>query len=41
MGARLALAFVPIVVGVVVYALACALLQIDEVKHYARRLWRR
>ena len=40
-GQRLALAFGPIIVGIVVYALACLVLQVDEVKHYARRLRRR
>jgi putative peptidoglycan lipid II flippase len=38
---RLALAFVPIGVGVVVYALACFALRIEEVSHYTKRLRRR
>ncbi len=38
---RLGLVIGPIVVGVVAYALACLLLRIDEVRHYARRLRRR
>lgn len=38
---RLALAFVPILVGVLVYALACFALRIEEVSHYARRLRRK
>jgi hypothetical protein len=31
----------PIVIGALVYALGCFALQIDEVKHYTRRLRRR
>ncbi len=38
---RLALAFGPVLIGIVVYALACWVLRIDEVKHYVRRFRRR
>jgi putative peptidoglycan lipid II flippase len=38
---RLVLAFGPVLVGIVVYALAAWVLRIDEVKHYVRRLRRR
>jgi putative peptidoglycan lipid II flippase len=38
---RALLAFIPIGVGVVVYALACFALRIEEVRHYTKRLRRR
>jgi putative peptidoglycan lipid II flippase len=41
LGRRAALAFVPILVGIVVYAGACAALRIEEVSHYWGKLRRR
>ncbi|MCP4447332.1 MAG: murein biosynthesis integral membrane protein MurJ [Myxococcales bacterium] len=41
LGQRALLAFVPILVGIVVYAAACAALRIDEVSHYWGKLRRR
>ncbi len=41
LGARAVLAFAPIVVGIAVYAAACAALRIDELSHYWGKLRRR
>jgi putative peptidoglycan lipid II flippase len=40
-GARVAVALIPVVAGAVVYAVACWLLRIEELSHYASRLRRR